>query len=301
MNRPSPTRCPSRPGEEGYILLAVICLLALFTISLSVAIPAITKQIQRDRELETIERGKQYIRAIKMYYKKYGAYPPTVDALVKPSGPGNLRFLRKKYLDPITGKDDWKPIYFGQNKAPMAMGFFGQPLAGAGMAGVGPGVAGAQTLGTSLTPSTGMNGTPIGGDASASASPSDSSTAGAGNASSPGAGGTTGGSPLGGQTFGGMGIIGFSPASPKKSILVYKTKDHYNQWEFVYDPRTDITVVSAGGGPAGASPVAPTGSGSAPGTGGLTGSGSGFGAFPSSGFGSSSGTSTTPPTTNPNP
>ena len=39
-----------------------------------------------------------------------------------------------------------------------------------------------------------------------------------------------------GQTFGGAGIIGFSPNSPKQSILVYKKKNHYNEWEFVYDP-----------------------------------------------------------------
>ena len=41
---------------------------------------------------------------------------------------------------------------------------------------------------------------------------------------------------LSGQTFGGGGIIGFSPGSPKKSILLYKKKNHFNQWEFVYDP-----------------------------------------------------------------
>jgi hypothetical protein len=30
--------------------------------------------------------------------------------------------------------------------------------------------------------------------------------------------------------------MGFSPNSPKQSIMVYKTKNHYNEWEFVYDP-----------------------------------------------------------------
>ena len=64
------------------------------------------------------------------------AYPPSIDALVQTN---NIRFLRKKYVDPMTGKDDWKPILFGQNKAPTAMGFFGQPLAGTTIAGTGPG------------------------------------------------------------------------------------------------------------------------------------------------------------------
>ena len=74
-----------------------------------------------------------------------------MDALVKPTGMANVRFLRKKYVDPTTGKDEWKPIHFGQNKAPTAMGFFGQPLAGSSIAGVGPGagggIPGAQSIG----------------------------------------------------------------------------------------------------------------------------------------------------------
>ena len=97
---------------------------------LAIALPKVAKEIQRDREMETMHRGKQYARAIKMYYKKFGAYPPNVDALIKPTN--NIRFLRKKYIDPTTGKEDWKPILFGQNKAPTAMGFFGQPIGGTG-------------------------------------------------------------------------------------------------------------------------------------------------------------------------
>lgn len=302
MTQPTPIRQHPKPGEEGYMLLAVICLLALLTISMSVAIPAVIKDIQRDRELETMERGQQYIRAVKMYYKKFGAYPPSVEVLVKPVGPGNLRFLRKKYLDPITGKNDWKPIQFGQNKAPTAMGFFGQPLGGIGMAGVGPGggggIAGAQTLGSSLTASTDANGTPMGGDSSVTGG--DSSTNGSPGNSTSAVPGSTGSSILGGQAFGGLGIIGFSPASSKQSILVYKTKNHYNQWEFVYDPRADFSVIG-GGGPAGTQPVPIQGNGSAPGTGGLIGGGSGIGTSPSTGFGSSGSSPTSPSPTNPQP
>ncbi len=128
-----------KPGEEGYILLGVMILLALFVIAMAVTAPRIAADIQRDREVETMHRGKQYIRAIKLYYFKFHAYPPNVDALVKTN---EIRFLRKRYIDPITGKDDWKPIMYCQNKAPVAMGFFGQPLgpsSGCGpLAGTGP-------------------------------------------------------------------------------------------------------------------------------------------------------------------
>src|ERR1700719_2712498 len=120
MQIPSPTR-RCKPSESGYILISVMILLAVFLIAMAVAAPKVAESIQRDRELETMQRGKQYIRAIKLYYKKFHAYPPNLDALVKTN---EIRFLRKKYIDPMTGKDEWKPIMYCQNKTPMAIGFF---------------------------------------------------------------------------------------------------------------------------------------------------------------------------------
>ncbi|MGA7832677.1 MAG: hypothetical protein WCA21_17100 [Terracidiphilus sp.] len=264
----------AKPSEEGYMLVAVIFLVALLTISLAIALPRMSKAIQRDRELETMQRGKQYIRAIKMYYKKFGAYPPNVDALVK--GTNNIRFLRKKYADPTTGKEDWKPVLLGQNKAPTAMGFFGQPLMGSTMAGVGPGGANtpsgpgglsSQSQSTNFgTQSTnipgsanggfggnggpGANSGPGGNSGDNSSSPNGGATSGGTDSGSGGSGSSSNGSgstdSLTGQTFGGLGIIGFSPNSPKKSIMIYKTKDHYNEWEFVFDPRAEQLMMMGG-------------------------------------------------------
>jgi type II secretory pathway pseudopilin PulG len=236
------TPTPIRHAEQGYILVAVIFLLALLTLTLAIAAPKVAKQIQRDRELETMQRGKQYIRAIKLYYKKFGAYPPTVDALVKTN---NIRYLRKKYADPTTGKEVWKPVLFGLNKAPTAMGFFGQPIAGSTIAGIG--ASGGNTSGTSaLTPgSTDSSAAPSTGTTGTATDPSTGSTGSSGLGSgSIGSSGTG----LSGQTFGGAGIIGFSPNSPKQSILVYKKKNHYNEWEFVYDPLSEQMVISSSTG-----------------------------------------------------
>jgi type II secretory pathway pseudopilin PulG len=221
-----------RTGEEGYILVAVIFMLALLIISLAVAAPQVAKDIQRDRELETMQRGKQYIRAIRLYYWKNGQqYPPSVDALLKTN---NIKYLRKKYIDPTTGKEEWKAIHLGQNKAPTVMGFFGQPLTGAGGAST---VAGA-TSATDMTSAT----------TTAGASGATGSTGSAGSTGSTGSIGGTNASTFGsGQTFGGI-IIGFSPNSPKQSILVYKKKNHYNEWEFVYDPIMEKMIMSSGAG-----------------------------------------------------
>jgi type II secretory pathway pseudopilin PulG len=259
-----PIRSKARPvaipdSEQGYVLLIAIFFMALLVLSLAVAAPKIAKSIQRDRELETYRRGMQFRRAIQLYYRKFQAYPPNVDALVKTN---EIRFLRKKYKDPITGQDDWKPVMFGQNKTPTAMGFFGQPLAGnaSTLAGIGPSGGGAGLPGA-MTPGGSSGGFSLGssntssGQTSSPGVPSPTDTAGttgsgssatsSGGPSSTGTGSASSSGPTG-QTFGGAGIIGFSPASQKQSILVYKKKNHYNEWEFTYDPLSDMKTIGGG-------------------------------------------------------
>ena len=319
MANPAPIRI-RKPSEEGYTLLGAMFLLALFMIALSVALPNIAKSIQRDREVETMHRGKQYIRAIRLYYLKFGAYPPSVDALVNTN---NLRFLRKKYIDPMTGKDDWKPILYGQNKAPLAMGFFGQPLGGVGgapIAGIGPSGSGGipgLSSGTGSTNTNGLgsvfgdSGSSFGstgsafGSSTGSSSIFGSSDSGTGTSSSGTTGtdsGTTSGSGSGsttgsgtgfmsgqtGQTFGGGGIVGFSPASTKQSILVYKTKNHYNQWEFTYSPHQEMMQMSGNTGALGV-PTSNPGNGTNSGnsTTGTSGTSFGGSSFSGSSFGGS--------------
>jgi type II secretory pathway pseudopilin PulG len=242
MQRSTPSRRPVSSSEQGFALLAVIFLVALLTISLALALPKVTKEIQRDRELETMQRGKQYARAVKMYYKKFGTYPPNVEALVKPTN--NIRFLRKKYADPTTGKPDWKPVQVGMNKAPTAMGFFGQPLGGVGGCVANPlatsSTSGSSTDANSNCVGAGLSSSTTSSTDTSATNPTDPNAANNGAASSTSAFGQSG------QTFGGAGIMGFSPNSSKQSIMVYKKKTHYNEWEFVYDPRADQMQAQGG-------------------------------------------------------
>jgi type II secretory pathway pseudopilin PulG len=67
-----------KSSEEGYMLVVVIFMLAILMLSMTAAVPVIKKEIQRDREIETMHRGKQYARAVKLYYKKFGRYPQKV-------------------------------------------------------------------------------------------------------------------------------------------------------------------------------------------------------------------------------
>jgi hypothetical protein len=275
MQQCSPTPRP-RASEEGYVLIAVVFMTVALVLALAIALPRMREDIQRDREIETMQRGKQYIRAIQLYYRKFHAYPPNLEALEKTN---NIRFLRKRYVDPTTGKDEWKPVMFGQNKTPQAMGFFGQPLAAGLGAGIGPSggstMPGAVGTGTGPTSSAGgglFNTTTTSGstDTGAAAAPTSGAAPGtSGGTSATGSpttgaqaggattsGGTTSGTtstssfgPTSGssntQTLGG-GIIGFSPKGPKQSLYVYKKKNHYNEWEFLYSPLSDQTVASGG-------------------------------------------------------
>ncbi len=261
MTNQPPTRRPVPDSEQGYIMLIAIFLMALVVISLAIAAPQVAKSIQRDRDLETYHRGMQYRRAIQLYYRKFHAYPPNVDALVETN---QVRFLRKKYVDPITNKADWKPVLFGQNKTPTAMGFFGQPLAGGATSIAGTGPSGGNGLGGSgggtiipggmgfltggssgSTPTSASTSTPTDPSAGTGGSTSSTSTSPSGTTTS---GSTTSStsSDQSGQTFGGGGIIGFSPGSPKQSIRIFKKKNHYNEWEFTYDPISDAQTISGG-------------------------------------------------------
>jgi type II secretory pathway pseudopilin PulG len=250
----------SADSEAGYILVAVLFLVALILITLAVAAPRIAQSIQRDRELELVHRGEQYKRAVKLYYKKFQAYPSSIDQLVNTN---NIKFLRKRYTDPMTGKDDWKIIHQGEEHLKV-MGLFGQPIASSGgpsaagtsIAGMG---AGGFANGAAAAPGTSALSSGVTGTSGSTTGSSDGSGGSTQNGSAfgqSGAGGTTGTSGLGSSgpgssgfgggaggntnpTFGGGPIVGVKVPNTKASIKEYKQQKHYNEWEFVYLPLED--------------------------------------------------------------
>jgi len=78
------------------LLVAMAVMLMLMT----VAMPVWRQQARREREEELLFRLKQYAHALALYQRRVpGGSPGTIDDLVK------QRYLRKKYMDPMTGKD----------------------------------------------------------------------------------------------------------------------------------------------------------------------------------------------------
>src|SRR2546425_4370700 len=97
----------NRRRERGYILLTLMLFIAILAIGAMAWIEKVDFQIKRDREEELIHRGVQYSRAVRRYFKKFGRYPTRIEEL---ESSNNIRFLRKRYKDPITGKD-FKPLH----------------------------------------------------------------------------------------------------------------------------------------------------------------------------------------------
>jgi len=88
-------------ATDGYIMVVLLVAMAVSAVWMGAALPAWRQQVVREREAELIFRGEQYARAIYLYRQKNGGQvsPPNIDILV------SQKYLRKKYLDPITGKD----------------------------------------------------------------------------------------------------------------------------------------------------------------------------------------------------
>jgi hypothetical protein len=106
-------RRPAPGHEGGYALMMVVFFTALMLITVMVAAPRILLEGKREKEKEMIWRGHQYTRGVKLYYRKMGRFPTSIDDLTKPKT-GSLRFMRQAYKDPMNGEDgSWRLIYVG--------------------------------------------------------------------------------------------------------------------------------------------------------------------------------------------
>ena len=145
-----PISVPRRQRESGAMLLSVLFMMALMIIVALAVVPSFVMQARRDRELEMIHRGTEYARAVKKYYKKFGQYPANLEQL---QNTNQIRFLRKRYKDPLTKDGEWKLLHYGDITLLLganAQGVPGQQVPGQQQ--VGPlGVSPNASLGVSST------------------------------------------------------------------------------------------------------------------------------------------------------
>ena len=255
-------RCGSCPSESGYILLVLALFTALIAIGLMQAIPGVLVQSQREREEELIFRGEQYRRAVQNYVRKFGRYPGSLDDLEDTNG---VRFLRRRYRDPITGEDEWRLIHIGPggtfpdaktaSTPPTQLG--GQP----GVTGLAPSAASSEPRGFAPQPSqfeaagSGFGqpatppqaGTAVGAPGATPDSGQDpqqlpdalrpSADPSANPFQQPRASGAA--QQSGTVVFGEGSIAGVASQSADPSIKVYNGYWQYDEWEFIYNYQSD--------------------------------------------------------------
>jgi type II secretory pathway pseudopilin PulG len=129
--------CP----QAGYTYVALLLAVALMGLVLSAAAAVWSQSREREREQELLFAGGQFRQAIGLYYQGTPGpakrYPETLeDLLADKRYPMTHRYLRKIYVDPVTGKPEWgliaapgggiMGVYSLSNAAPIKKAEFGQ-------------------------------------------------------------------------------------------------------------------------------------------------------------------------------
>jgi len=98
-----------RRKESGFALLLVFLMAAVIGITLYMEVPRVAFDTQRQKEQLLIERGEQYKIAIRRFMQaNKNRWPASMDEM---ESFNNRRFLRHRYKDPMTGKDEWRLIH----------------------------------------------------------------------------------------------------------------------------------------------------------------------------------------------
>ena len=235
-------------------MLLVAFASTLILIAAVTAAPNIKTVRKREKEQEMIWRGNQYVRGIKLYYRKNGKFPTSLEDLTKPQV-GNIRFMRQQYKDPMNPEDgSWRLIYVGPS-GQLIGSLKPQPTITM-PAGI-PGTSGVGTPAANLN-GAGMNGpVSFAGNARGSApgpvDPSAQPSAGTGQDQGPRSGyslNAPGGVstdtdasqiPSGDTpTVIGGSIIGIGSKASGRSVIVYEKASNYRLFEFYWDPSKDL-------------------------------------------------------------
>lgn len=207
--------------ERGYALLVLMLMVSLLAIVVAAIAPSIAFQIRRDRETELIHRAMQYRSAVRRFAKQTGRYPMTLEDLESTNG---VRYLRKRYKDPMTGRE-FRLLHMAD--IPTAIGS-------------GTGTGGLQRS-ASLNGAPGYSASPAGEDQTAPPNEQNTQSLKAGQAlpsdvSSTSLFNNRSDDQSTNQVFGGGVIIGIASTSTKKTIREFDHRDHYDKWLFFYDP-----------------------------------------------------------------
>ena len=99
----------TRPSEQrGFALLVIFLIAAAVAFTMYQELPRAAFESARDKEQLVMDRGNQYKRAIQVFYAENKRYPAELKDL---ESANNKRYLRRRYIDPLTGQDEWRLIH----------------------------------------------------------------------------------------------------------------------------------------------------------------------------------------------
>ena len=227
-----------RPTEQGYILLTLLLMVALMMVFAAAVVPTIEEQINRDREEELIHRGMEYRRAIRAFVKHTGRFPMRLEELQDVNG---VRYLRKQYKDPMTGKE------FRLVRAEDVSGYRLLPQSETDQNGNNNGNNADQPdhsdPGASITTGLSSQQQSVSQQASPDQPiPPPAPNSGGNSGARAAFGGYTGSSAPSGPGV----IMGVASKSTKSTIREFDHKNHYNQWLFFYSPIYDGSIEMKG-------------------------------------------------------
>jgi hypothetical protein len=244
--------------QSGYALLMVMFLTTVLLLGAIAAAPYVRTERQREKEQEMIWRGKQYVRGVKLYYRKTGRFPTSVDDLTKPKL-GSLRFMRQAYKDPMNKADGaWRFIYVGPSGQLVGSLKPPQTFQMPGVNGAQPGTPAGATPQTTSFGASGFGPAPTQQGAPGQQGPgaNQGSNQAGSNAGQPGSGTqTASGNPpppddAANATPSGLvssdspliggNIIGVGSKINKRSVMVYDKAKNYRLFEFVWNPSKDV-------------------------------------------------------------
>jgi hypothetical protein len=101
-------RSVARRPEEGFALLVIFLIAAAVAFTMYQELPRAAFESARDKEQLLMDRGNQYKRAIQVFYAENKRYPAELKDLESFT---NKRYLRRRYIDPMTGQDEWRLIH----------------------------------------------------------------------------------------------------------------------------------------------------------------------------------------------
>jgi len=117
---------PAGSREAGFTYVGLVFFVAILGLvgAATLKVDSLLRRAAAEQDL--LEIGAEFSEALRSYAaatpRGYPTAPPTLQDLLKdPRFPGTRRHLRKIFVDPVTGKDEWGIVYQGDKIGVLAV------------------------------------------------------------------------------------------------------------------------------------------------------------------------------------